>query len=272
MAFDLPTYLDRIGLTDCAPTLAGLTTLQRAQMTSIPFENIDPFTGIVPDLALDAVWEKLVLSGRGGYCFELNALLGEALQAIGFDARPVLGRVRMGAPVGAARAHLAWIVHIDRRDCFVDAGFGGPGALAPLELVADAEQAAPNGRFQFRPDHQTAELVLERWTGGAWFSLHGVSEDPFTPADVHAANFLCARWPEFSFVDNLLMSRHGPDGQVTLMNRAAKLTGPDGVRIWTVETREELEALIAGPFGITTGAAILDTIWQRLVAIDTQAG
>ena len=92
MAFDLATYLARIGLSDCAPTPTGLAALQRAQMETVAFENIDPFTGIVPELALDAVWTKLVLSARGGYCFELNALLGEALQAIGFDARPVLGR------------------------------------------------------------------------------------------------------------------------------------------------------------------------------------
>tara|TARA_R110002020_G_scaffold20374_61_gene69754 strand:+ start:274 stop:1089 length:816 start_codon:yes stop_codon:yes gene_type:complete len=269
MAFDLPTYLDRIGLAACPPTAAGLAALQRAQLSSIPFENIDPFTGTVPDLALDAIWTKLVLSGRGGYCFELNALLGEALQAVGFDARPVLVRVRMGAPVGSARAHLAWIVRLDGHDRYVDVGFGGPGALEPLTLVADTEQDAPNARYRFRPDHATAELVLERWSGGEWFALHGVNEDPFTPADVHAANFLCARWPEFSFVGNLLMSRHGPDGQTTLMNRAARLVAPDGVRAWTIESRDELGALISGPFGIDCDAATVDALWGRLQGVGT---
>ncbi len=49
---------------------------------------------------------KLIGAGRGGYCLELNGIFGEALAALGFTARPLLCRVRMGAP----EAYLAWIV------------------------------------------------------------------------------------------------------------------------------------------------------------------
>ncbi|PKP70283.1 MAG: hypothetical protein CVT82_07200 [Alphaproteobacteria bacterium HGW-Alphaproteobacteria-4] len=67
--------------------------------------------GRLPGLAPHAVWRKSVLERRGGYCLELNALLGYALTALGFRAEPVLGRVRMGAAVGGPRTHLAlWTV------------------------------------------------------------------------------------------------------------------------------------------------------------------
>lgn len=134
MTFDLSTYLARIELpaAACPPTLAGLARLQHAQMSAIPFENLDPYLGAVPDLAPEAVWQKLVVARRGGYCFELNQLFGRALTELGFQVRPVLGRVRMGAPVASTRAHLAWIATVDGADYLVDTGFGGPGAIAPL--------------------------------------------------------------------------------------------------------------------------------------------
>ncbi len=41
-----------------------------------------PFLGNVPELGRDSLWQKLVQHRCGGYCFELNSLLGDALAAI----------------------------------------------------------------------------------------------------------------------------------------------------------------------------------------------
>jgi len=94
MTFDLQGYLRRIHLDGAPQSLKGLFALQRAQLLNIPFENIDPLLGRIPELARDHVFRKLVQQKRGGYCFELNGLLGQVLQALGFVARPVLARVR----------------------------------------------------------------------------------------------------------------------------------------------------------------------------------
>jgi len=100
MTFSLPDYLARIGLDRIDASADGLDALVKAQMASIPFENIEPLLGTVPDLSPQALWRKLVTERRGGYCMEQNALLGEALDALGFAARPFLGRVRLGAHPG----------------------------------------------------------------------------------------------------------------------------------------------------------------------------
>jgi N-hydroxyarylamine O-acetyltransferase len=140
MTFDLSLYLKRLGLAAVPPGLDGLAALQAAQMRAIPFEAIDPLLGVVPDLAPGAIWAKLVLGGRGGYCLEQNALLGFALDALGHDATPVLGRVRLGAPEGGPRAHHAWIVTLPDGAYLVDAGFGGPGPAGPVRIDTAAEQ------------------------------------------------------------------------------------------------------------------------------------
>ncbi|HZH09607.1 MAG TPA: arylamine N-acetyltransferase [Microvirga sp.] len=266
MAFDLTVYLERIGLPACRPDLKGLEALQRAQMSSIPFEDIEPFLGQVPDLSPESIWTKLVLQQRGGYCFELNHLLGQALESIGFKARPILARVRMGADVGGIRAHLAWIVTLDGRDWLVDAGFGGPGPYGILALSDQQPQTLPNGTFRFREDQTTRETVVERQSPSGWFSLFGFDETPFTPADIEGANFLCTRSPVQPFSANLMMSMHHSDGYVSVMNRSVKVDGPSLTRSWRVNSPADLKKVVVELLGMKYDEATLEKIWARLAS------
>jgi N-hydroxyarylamine O-acetyltransferase len=69
--FDLDAYLERIGL-DGRPSIARV---HRADLMSIPFENLDPHRGLPVSLELEDLERKLVSERRGGYCFERNLLL-----------------------------------------------------------------------------------------------------------------------------------------------------------------------------------------------------
>ncbi|SJZ94709.1 arylamine N-acetyltransferase family protein [Consotaella salsifontis] len=271
MTFDLQTYFARIGLTMCLPTFDGLETLQRAQMAAIPFEDVEPFLGGVPDLAPDAVWSKLVAQRCGGYCFELNGLFGRALGAVGFAARPILARVRMGAPVGGIRAHLAWIVTVNGREWLADVGFGGPGAFGPLELVVGPHQSVAGTTFRFGRDGQNGETVLERRDGESWLSLYSFDESPFTAVDIDSANYLCTRWSAGApFSRNLMISRAGPEAQLTLMNREAREVTRTGARSWTITSPGALERLIVEDFGLNYDRATIGALWEKLSAGQTE--
>ena len=94
-SLDLPAYLARIALpAPPAPDAEGLAAVQRAHRLVIPFENLDIPLGRGISLDPDAVFDKLVTRGRGGYCFEQNQLFLRALHAMGFTARPLLARAR----------------------------------------------------------------------------------------------------------------------------------------------------------------------------------
>ncbi|KAF8940563.1 hypothetical protein BGZ47_007697 [Haplosporangium gracile] len=115
----LSLYFKRIGfdyrtaqITD--PSLNLLRQIQAHQLASIPYENLSfhwrPFVVVTqsqathdvgdntlslkkkPELlsppfgfASGDLFQKLVVDRRGGYCLELNILLGEVLQALGFE-------------------------------------------------------------------------------------------------------------------------------------------------------------------------------------------
>ena len=264
MTFDLTAYLGRIGLNTCPASLEGLQNLQAAQMRSIPFENIEPFLGAVPDLAPEALWQKLITSRRGGYCFELNALLGLALNALGFAARPILARVRMGAPAGGPRAHLAWVVTIETRHYLVDAGFGGPGALGPIEIVEERVQHVAGTPFRIVLDLVNGEHVLQRAAGDDWFSLYSFDDAAVTEPDIEAANVVCARWDKSPFPSNLMLNLHRAYGRVSLFNCAAKLEADGALKTWTITTRAQLQRDLAELFQLRCDDRIIAVVWKRL--------
>ena len=92
--FPLDAYMARIGYS--GPVKASdsvLEAVQRAQLATIPFENFDILLGRGVSLEAAALCQKLIHSRRGGYCFELNTLFLMALEAMGFEVRPLLARV-----------------------------------------------------------------------------------------------------------------------------------------------------------------------------------
>lgn len=266
MPFDGGAYLERIKLAECPPTLAGLKRLQFAQMRQIAFENVAPYLGSVPDLSPEAIWEKLVTGGRGGYCFELNRLLGAAMAAIGLAIRPVLGRVRMGAPVGGPRTHLAWIVSVDGGAWLADAGFGGPGPVEPLSLDEDQAQTIRGIGFRVRPDPESGERVVERATETGWFALYGFDHVPVPDVDVEAANFLCSRWSKSPFPANLMLHRVTDAGRVSLLNKTVRNARGEETEVSVIGSLAALEACLADKFALRYDGNTVQAIWDKLRA------
>ena len=229
--FDLDAYLRRIGHHGPRmPTLATLRALCAAQPAAVPFENIDPLLGRPPSLALDAVQAKLVGRRRGGYCYELNSLLGEALRALGLQVVPLAARVVWMQPSGAplrARSHMLLKVGLPddpSSGAFIaDAAFGGHLLGAPLCLPAGtaAETAAgPAGRERivrcvgFDGDGYAVEAELP----AGWQPMYRFTLDAQRPVDYEPLNWYTATHPASLFVGNLLAERLTPQRRAQLLN------------------------------------------------------
>ncbi len=117
-------YLARIGL-DRAPAvdLEGLTVLQAAHLSTVPFENLDVHarTGVRTDTG----WSlpKIVDRHRGGWCFENNGAFGWLLGQLGFDVEYMGAFVLLDPPDIHHMNHLCLLVELDQ-PYLVDVGFG----------------------------------------------------------------------------------------------------------------------------------------------------
>ncbi|MCV0426600.1 MAG: arylamine N-acetyltransferase [Roseibium sp.] len=267
MSFDLSTYLARIGLDAHPTTLDGLKRLQAAQITSIPFENVLPFLGEVPDLGEDRLWRKLVLERKGGYCFELNALLSQALNALGFTNQRVLARVRMGDSEGGVRSHQAHVVTLDGSEWLLDAGFGGQAPASPVNLTTADEQPIRDQIYRMRFDAAESEEVLERKTSDGWVSLYGFDRQSPKQVDVEAANYLCAKWPKISFSSSMKFYRLTDNGWISFQNGLAGFTSNRVKTTRTIVKQSDLTQFMREDLGLGYGDDQIGAIAQRLAAM-----
>jgi N-hydroxyarylamine O-acetyltransferase len=253
---DFAAYLDRIGLV-ASPSLTP-AQLQRAQVTHIPFENLDPLLGTAVSLDQADLERKLVHERRGGYCFEQNLLLKSALEEVGAEVELLLGRVRVGADPHQVRplTHLVLRVWYDGASWLADGGFGRGTPLEPIPFTVGAEHVQSGWRYRLVSDEPG--LALESWLEGRWCTLYGFVPEPVPFADVEVGNWFSSTFPRSPFVRGLRLTLRGADGTNTQLT--GDPSGPEGL-ILSEETPEETRAqpvagdelsdVLAERFGIT---------------------
>jgi N-hydroxyarylamine O-acetyltransferase len=233
-----------------APDLQTLRAITAAHVATIPFENLDPFLGISPALDIASVQRKLVRDGRGGYCFEQNRLLGDALRAIGFKVTDLAARVLWGQPEDAitARTHMLLRVEAEGKSWLADAGFGGNTPTGPLEFVPDIEQTTPHESFRLvrRDDN---DWRLQFFAADAWQTLYRFDLQPQFPADYRISNYWTSTNPDSHFVTGLTAARAPAGRRLTLRNHqfAEHTTGGETTKR-TLATTAEIRAVLQDEF------------------------
>jgi N-hydroxyarylamine O-acetyltransferase len=257
MTLDLSAYFARVGYDGPrAPTLATLHALTAAHARAIPFENLDVLLGRGIDLGLEAVFDKLVLRRRGGYCFEQNALFLHVLTALGFAARPLSARGRI-FPARAQtppRTHLFLTVEIDGQRWLTDVGVGGLSLTSAIRLEVDVEQPTPHEprRIVREGDHWLHQARL----GEGWSDVYEFTGEEMPPIDREVGNWYTSAHPRSHFRDRLIVARAAPDGgRVTLLNGELKVRDRDGIaEVRVVDSAEALLAVLATEFDLTFAA------------------
>ena len=156
MQFDIDAYLQRMGYYgDRSPTLETLRALHRAHLLSVPFENLNIGLGWPILTTEDALFQKIVVGRRGGFCYELNGLFAALLRVLGFDVTLLSARVVNGAgEVGPEFDHLTLLVQLE--ECWLaDVGFGD-SFIEPLRLHEPEAQVQESGAYRVMHDGETS--------------------------------------------------------------------------------------------------------------------
>lgn len=237
---DLDAYFARIGYDGPrAATLEVLCDLHARHPANIPFEAIDVLCGKAISLRPDDIDQKLLIAGRGGYCFEQNSLFRRVLRRLGFAVEGLAGRVLWGyAPGDAprARCHMALRVMIDGEAWLADVGLGGCVPTGPLLLGVSIPQVTPYDTYRVTQKNGRYLTELER--DGVWKAVHEVDITPVEDIDYEVMNWYTSKNPESGFTKDLMVARSAPHARFTLLNN--RLT----IRLRTGE--EEIHHLSVG--------------------------
>lgn len=263
---DLQLYLDRIGYRGVPRAdLETLRGLMRAHLHAVPFENIDVQLKRPLDLEPERMFKKIVSSRRGGWCYEMNGVLGWALSEIGFDVIRMAGGVmRESAGDVQIGNHLCLLVRLDR-PYLADVGFGGSLA-EPIPLRAD------------RHSHPPFDISLGTLGDGYWRFTEDAGDGRFSfdfRPDVADETLLAAKCaflqtdPASPFVQNLVAQKREGDRHLTLRGRVFKEISRDGPTKRLLSSPDELISVLKDCFGLDVpeAAALWPAVCERHEAL-----
>lgn len=259
-------YLERIGFEgEVSLDKETLDELVFCHQKSVPFETYDPHVrGVVPDLSEDVLYDKVVVRRRGGYCFELNKIFQLLLEALGFEARPVLSRAVRGRDTRMPINHRGMLVRLDGVDHAVDVGFGGPMPAGSLRLVDGEEQCVCGERYTPRKADESwwaveritragkdlfDDAVPERRQVELELCVAAVEEIDFDVLNIAFAQ------PGTLFRDHLVCNLRTEKGHYALMDDRLTIRDDGCKSVVDFASEEELYAGLSEYFGMVVGAA-----------------
>ena len=248
---DIKKYLKRIGFEgEAKADYKTLYELQYRHFLSVPYENIDILNKVDLSLDIDVLYKKVVERGRGGYCFELNALYNWLLCELGFKTISYFARFLLDEPDLSLvmRRHRIMRVEIDGEYYLTDVGVGAVVPERPLRLVENEETKIRGLTFKFikEPFLGWVLYVLRK---GEWGKLYSFTEEEQNEIDFVQPNFYCQYHPDSIFNKQNMIAIRTEKGKYSIDGNTFRVL-ENGALTEKECTDEEITEIMKTNFGI----------------------
>ena len=216
---DTIRYLQRLNyLGPTEPNAKTLRQLQLAHLQAVPFENLSIHSGEPIVLNDQALFEKIVVRRRGGFCYELNGLFASLLRELGFKVTMLSAGVANAAgEFGPEFDHMTLLVtapNAPDEHWLADVGFGD-SFNEPLLL--DVRTAQHRGARTYRLDAVEDRLMLlQQENDGDWVAQYRFSLEPHEYPDYSEMCVYHQTSPESHFTKAPVCTRITSEGRITL--------------------------------------------------------
>lgn len=252
------------------PSKENLDKIVETHLNHVTFDNLSqhglPFTA---SLDTERTARKILDERRGGFCFEVNGLLGELLLELDYPVKRVPAIVHAGPKIGfrGMPTHLVLIVRASGHDWFVDVGFGEP-AIHPLKYELDIEQETPEGmvsrviRYTDDSNREKNVAILEWRKDGAWAPrLKWEFDHPGQELAQFEAGLNATLDESSIFHQKLIVCKINREEKVTLAGTRLKRTSPrfgpeSETKVEELESEEEVKKVLKDLFGVPDAAPL----------------
>ena len=247
-------FFQRIGmdpLTQIEKNADFLGRVQTGCVLHIAYENLDILANKPLTLAPEALYDKIVLHGRGGYCFELNGLLTHMLHQMGFTVSERFARFLRGESEVPMRRHRVTVVHLADGDYLCDIGVGQIAPRLPLKIEENTIQTQNGETYRFARDDRHGWVLWELYHG-SWREYIAFTEEAVFDVDFVQPSFYCEKSPDSPFNKTYMLAIKTPTGRRTIDGRTYKIF--EGETLAHIEENlsdERLHALFANEFELT---------------------
>ncbi len=221
----IEAFFERIGMdakTQVEFTAEFLGRVQTACVINIAYENLDILEGKPLGLTAQALFDKIVTRGRGGYCFELNGLLAYMLREMGFTVSQRFARYLRGETEIPMRRHRVVVVSLDGDDYMLDIGVGQVAPRLPLKIAEGLVQEQNGEAYKFVRDTRHG-WVLWDVHHGKWQEYICFNDDEVYDVDFVQPSFFCEAHPESVFNKAPMIAIKTERGRKTIDGRVYKI-------------------------------------------------
>ncbi|MFF1816065.1 arylamine N-acetyltransferase [Kribbella sp. NPDC058245] len=267
---DTEALLRRIGVErDGHPSLDALSRLHEAYVDQVPYESIQYQLQPGTPLDLEETARRIIAREAGGYCFQLNGVLGLLLTELGYEVRMHRGGVQTvnrGGEVDASHLVLTvrGLAEDPERFWVADAGLGD-GLRSPIPLEVGGAHQDPFD-LQLRRSEKTIGWRLDHDPRAGLIGMD--FEDTPVTLDAFAAKHTeLSTNPESPFRRTASAFRRKPASIVVLRSVGRMETFADRVDNSIIETPADYFAILADEFHLPLpqyDAAQRDALWRRV--------
>ncbi|SFS45877.1 arylamine N-acetyltransferase family protein [Marininema halotolerans] len=248
---NINAYLSRIGIQSIgSPNLPFLTRLQEDHVLHVPFENLDIMADppVPIQLSIPALYKKVVENGRGGFCYELNGLFHELLQACGYQVSYISARVKNEeGSFGPPFDHLALLVYLDQ-PYLVDVGFGDH-YRSPLPLTGVVHEDI-SGCYRIMKLEGSKEYELQKQKNGEWATQYRFSVEPCSWESFNSMCDYKQTSPHSKFTQKRICTMATHEGRITLSDKGITITKGKEKTEYPFTSEQPLEWALPYYFGI----------------------
>jgi N-hydroxyarylamine O-acetyltransferase len=233
----------------CLDDQHSLVELSRSYLEKRSFNNISILLKQAPQPSLTPLdlYEKIVVKGMGGYCFEHNMLIYYGLKDLGIKSDLKLSRVLYGRDGDFPLSHLCITLSLDGMPYLLDLGFGPYNFPGPIPIL-NKEITYNNERFILTPEK--SGLTIRTYRDGKQFDLYQFEDRKIHESDINVSNFYTSNSTDSKFTNDLIISKH-IDGEKIFINNLVFTRISEGLREdSTIRTPDQLKQIIGTEFQI----------------------
>lgn len=252
---NVDTYLERIRYAGARePTAEALCNLQLQHLYHVPFENLDIARKVPIVLDRPALYDKIVVHRRGGFCYEVNGMFSWLLTELGFDVTLLSAHdIAEDGTLGLEFDHLTLLVKCPAdaeptTPWLADVGWGDT-FRQPLQLDVPGDQIQGTRIYRIEADGEYRTL-LQSHNDDAWEKQYHFTLQPRAFSDFEPMCKYHQTSPESVFTRKSMITLALPNGRVTLNPDRFILT-LDGQRSETpVSSPQAYNSHLQDAFGI----------------------
>lgn len=237
-------YFERLGLTLPETVTADGALLEKifhGHVTHVPYENIDYLNLEKTPITIERLYRRVVEEKRGGICYDLNALLSEVLNSLGYEAYPVMADHYRTHMEHTEYRHSALIVKDAAGEKWLcDVGDSFSGALKPLRLEEGTVQCPGGERYRLEKREDGSRMLYVEYKG-EWIPNYAFYEKPSSLEELTYFKNV-AMDPTIPFTHEELFHLRSDDGFTILRGRSLFIKSGNGKRGRTVEEKDLAEA------------------------------